>query len=163
MPEDPLKLGGVPFKMTDPLTNGGRGILVVNPGETREIVVEKPLAADRIHFLGAFEAWEHPEGLWGAPPTHFAVEITVNDESSPVQIVRQGVHVGWFRMCNSLEEGRAAWTGRTPSDPTATLYRWTANLPRTTKVQKITFRHTGNISGLGIVAATAEMDININE
>lgn len=163
MPEAPLKLGGVPFKMTDPLTNGGRGILVVNPSETREIVLEKPLAADRIHFLGAFEEWEHPEGLCGGPPTHFAVEIAVNGGLKPVQIVRQGVHVGWFRMCNSLAEGRAAWTGRTPSDPTATLYRWTANLPRPTKVQKITFRHTGNISGLGIVAATAEKDININE
>ena len=162
MPVDPLKLGGVPFRMTDPLQNDGKGLIVVNPGKEVVVTLEKPVAADRIHFLGAFEAWAHPEGLWGNPPTNFAVDVVINDDDAPALTVKQGVHVGWFRMCNSPKEGRAAWTGRTPSDPTATLYRWTAPVPRPdVPVKKITLRHTADFSGLGVVAITAEKDVEL--
>ena len=156
MPEKPLKLAGVPFQMTDPLKNGGRGLIVVGEGETVTVKLDKPVAADRLRFLGAFEKWERP------PASHFKVEIRVNADQSSALQVQQCVHLGWYRMPNVVSKGKAAWVGRTPKDPTATLYCWGMDTPKDgALVREITIKNTGNAGGIGIVAITAEKDVEL--
>lgn len=52
-PETPLTLGCVPFRLQDPEKNGGRGCIVVGPGESVTISLPTPVKAGRLQFLGA--------------------------------------------------------------------------------------------------------------
>ena len=83
------------------------------------------------------------------------------DQSSALQ-VQQCVHLGWYRMPNVVSKGKAAWVGRTPKDPTATLYCWGMDTPKDgALVREITIKNTGNAGGIGIVAITAEKDVEL--
>lgn len=148
-PADPIDLGGKPFKIVDPETNGGRAVLVLEAGESATITLPAPCTCEHVYLLGAAEQWDG------------ALDIAYDGVPAPETYTTRE-HFNGFRFASTKTKGVTAWVGETPKDATAGLWFWRVPNPHPGKpISTITLRNvTGKDNcGIAILAVTAEHEV----
>ena len=147
-PTEPMVLGGVPFKLVDPLANEHRACLVMMSNETVRVTFEKPVRADRFNFLGAHSGFIS------------TCDLTIDFGGGRAPFVASiGRQIGTCRWAEVLKDGVCAVTFPTQQDATASLYRFTVPNPNPQKpVESIEFRLNCPKGGAAILAITGETD-----
>ena len=147
-PTEPMVLGGVPFKLVDPLENGNKACLVLMSNETARVTFEKPVRADRFDFLGAHSGF--------IPSCNLTIDF--GDDREPF-VASLGRQIGTCRWAEILTDGVCAVSFQTQQDATASLYRFTVPNPKPQEpVKTIEFRLNCPKGGAAILAVTGETD-----
>ena len=147
-PTEPMVLGGVPFKLVDPLVNEHRACLVMMSNETVRVTFEKPVRADRFNFLGAHSGFIS------------TCDLTIDFGGGRAPFVASiGRQIGTCRWAEVLKDGVCAVTFPTQQDATASLYRFTVPNPNPQQpVESLEFRLNCPKGGAAPLAITGEPD-----
>ncbi len=147
-PKEPMVLGGVPFRLVDPLTNGHRACLVMMSNETARVTFAEPVRAERFSFLGAHSGF--------IPSCDLTIDF--GDGRTPF-VASLGRQIGTCRWAETLTDGVCAVSFQTQQDATASLYRFTVPNPNPKEpVKSIEFRLDCPKGGAAILAITGETD-----
>ncbi|NQT85675.1 glycoside hydrolase family 127 protein [bacterium] len=132
-------LGGVPFDLVDPGANGGRGLLILHGGSSRDLAARYPTRAAApvgtrcraLHVLGGVAGWGHPatkrSGRWGD------LTVRIRYENARTQEVRwrNGEHLADYSTRSHVPgsrhaldlDGKQLRTLRIPTNPDSPVTR----------------------------------------
>lgn len=148
-PSDPLTLGGINFKLTDPETNAGRACLVLAPAE--EIIITLDRKIRRLWFLGALSKHDVP----GAE----ALRQTVVDAGGAevTEIARAGLELNGYQYLAPVQNGVCAWTGYNAKREGNVLWCWSMQLPQENCIShELKLKNVSTDRSVGILAITLE-------
>ncbi len=151
-PTEPMNLGGTKFLLQDPDKNKGRGVIVLNPGESIRLALPKDLKAQKFYFLGAQSLTDKTAAL----------EMRLPETKEPIVFrgfTKDGCeHFGTYRWACTVKKGSVAWSGQTLMDDQASLYSWFGANPAPDKpVAWLELKNVAEKDSIAILALTAEL------
>lgn len=110
--------GGIDFELVDPESNGGKGCVILKPGETLTLKTGGKFV--RLWFLGA-SGTMLPKGK--------AIAGLRWSGLRSAETIRAGFELNGYQYISECETGTIGWIGRNPARHDAVMWVWSVNNP----------------------------------